>query len=73
MKHWIVRRREYADWDEYEAFVVAAESEERDRFLAKREAALDEEKIWLNPEYSTCDELTDDDPEGVVLEDFHAG
>jgi hypothetical protein len=52
---------------------VAAETEERARFLAKTEAGQDEKKIWLNPEYSTCDELTADDPEGVVLEDFHAG
>jgi hypothetical protein len=73
MKLWIIRRREYADWDEYEAFVISAETEERARLLAKEEALEAEKKIWLDPEYTTCHELTVDEPEGVVLADFHAG
>lgn len=75
-------------WDPwyYKCFglVVRAETEQRAREIATENACDEErgkflgEKIadtttpWLDPKYSTCEELLQDGPEVMVLQDVHA-
>ena len=71
-------------YDKNFGLVVRADSEARARQLAQSEAA-DEKRgaflgsktsntnaPWLDAKYSTCDELTSDGSEGVLLIDHHA-
>jgi len=45
MKLYLLERVEQADWDQYDGFVIAAESPEAARILANREVT----------EYDNCD------------------
>lgn len=71
-------------YDKAFGFVVRAETQERARALAQEQAG-DEKRgaflgrktaatqvPWLDENYSTCEPLTDDGDEGIVMMDFHA-
>lgn len=68
-------------YDKAFGFVVRAETEERARQLANDKGGDEVGKIsnttyrtggdpWLDPKQSTCEELTTDGDEEVVLEDY---
>lgn len=75
MKLWLLTR--LADTPVYDVtngMVVRAESEERARKVAAALTISDDgPETWLNPNGSTCDELTAHGAEMVVLRDFNAG
>lgn len=64
-------------------FVMRAETEKKARLLAHENAGkekiywtkgcTEKKQPWLDPEYSTCVELTTDGSEGVVLREFLSG
>jgi hypothetical protein len=81
VKLWLVKRIAAADWDEYQGFVIRAETELEARRIANGDKPDsfpfdyedDEISVWLNPDLSTCEELTADGEAGIVLYDFNAG
>ena len=77
---------EYSPWepwyDKAFGFVISAESEEAARKIAHENAGYENgvflgkyragttQSPWLEPQYSTCIELTNEHPEGIVIRDF---
>ncbi len=72
MKLWLLRPVD--DWepwyDKAFGFVVRAETEGRARELASADAGNEGAGVWLNADETTCEELSDDGPEAVVIQDF---
>lgn len=63
--------------DKIHGFVISAESESRAREIAAKNG-YDENRgmpvsPWLMPEWSSCEEIGDKTPEGVVLDKFEPG
>jgi hypothetical protein len=56
-------------------FVICAQSEERARAIAEKNAGLETEKAWIDPKWSTCVELKPEmfEKEEIVMMDFNAG
>jgi hypothetical protein len=86
MKLWILRVNEdrsveYPDpwhpsYDKFHGFLIRAESEERARILADRNGGDENNKgqhPWLNSEFSTCEELSVDGVEEILISDYLAG
>ena len=70
-------------YDKAFGFVVRAETEDEARQLANDEGGDECGPVthtiyrtggnpWLDPAFSTCEELTADGAPGVVIQDFHA-
>ena len=64
-------------FDKAFGFVVRADSEESARKYANGVAGEENHECkgitpWLDNGYSTCQELTDEGKEGVILQDFHS-
>ncbi len=71
-------------YDKVFGFVVRAETEQRAREIANENGGdelrgkfmgnqtSNTEAPWLDPMYSTCQELLLDGPEELVMQDFHA-
>lgn len=77
MKLFNIYRTEPARYDEFEEFVLRAESEEKARQLAVKACGEYRkefyEKIWLNTERSICKELSIEGCEEIILSSFRAG
>lgn len=59
-------------YDCNDGFVVRAKDEAEARELAHA-AKADEGDVWLNPQQTRVDELTEDGPAMIILTDFNAG
>ena len=71
MKLWIIRRLDHVGYDEHDAFVVRAETEDEARIFASKEGYGWD---WSVPtQCSTCVELTYEGVAGIVLGSFNAG
>jgi hypothetical protein len=75
MKLWILKRlTDRPQFDVNDGFVIRAETAEDARVIASQQRGGDEgARTWLEPERSSCCELTADGPPEVVLTDFNAG
>jgi hypothetical protein len=74
MKLWILKRlTDRPEWDVNNGFVIRAETAEAARVLASQERGDEGSRTWLEPEFSSCVELTADGHSEVVLRDFNAG
>lgn len=74
MKLWYLEvKSEDVGYDEVDAFVIRAETEEQARLIAYGRAGDEGGETWRNPEYSTCEELTADGAQGIILRSFNAG
>ena len=81
MKLWLLRPNDdlpsnddpWHPWfDKCFGFVVRAESDQEARQYAHEEAGdekTDKGSPWLNPKYSTCEELTHSGDSGVIIKD----
>lgn len=56
-------------WDKAFAFVVRAATEREARELANTNAG-DEGRVWANPDYTCCEELTAEGDSEIVIRDF---
>jgi hypothetical protein len=65
--------REANDYDEYDSFVVRAESETQARQIAAASHGFEDESEWLEGGKSRCDELTPEGAPGVVIGSYNAG
>lgn len=83
MKLWLLRPVEdrplsddpWEPWyDKCFGFVVRSETAEGARQYADADAGDENrgEAPWLDPTYTTCEELTPDGDAGIVMQDFHA-
>ena len=72
MKLWLLTR-EKPDRDEFYGFVVRARSAEAARYQALIAAGIDDEPWWGDPELTTCVEVSQDGPPGVVLDSLRSG
>jgi len=72
IKLWLLKRKDVW-YDEAAGFVIRAQREQDARVIASEYAGGEGAEVWLDPEDSTCTELTRDGEPGVVLEDFRAG
>jgi hypothetical protein len=75
VKLWHLRRTDKVDYDEYDSFVVRAETEQEARELLINEHARDN---YFNPWTRVhadvvCAELTMDGPTEIILGSFNAG
>lgn len=66
------------DWDTAYGFVVRAETEAEARLLADaarraQGSSPGEGEAWLNPDLTTCEELSTEGAAGVVIEFVHYG
>lgn len=85
MKLWILRARDEelpandnpwcAEFDMNYSMVIRAETENRARQLAHEQTGHenDDGEPWLDPKYTTCQELTADGGEEVVCVDYKRG
>lgn len=75
MNLYVLRRIAEVNYDEYEGFVVRAVSEEHARALAAEGInwSKNERAVWLFADKSTCELLTSEGADEVILESFHAG
>ena len=76
MKLWLIRRMEHVGYDEYDAKVIAAHSEEGVRGLAAINTGDEGKDAWLNSGRSMITEVglaRDPEHEQVILESFNAG
>lgn len=84
MKLWVLKPKDglpitddpWQPWyDKYFGFVIRAKTEIRAREIANCSGADevgDNISAWLSPDYSTCEELTVDGEEELILSDSHA-
>ena len=72
MKLWVLSRRDHCGYDEYDGFVVIAETETVARAFAASNAADEGGGTWLSDEHSSCTETTLGKP-GMILGSFNAG
>jgi hypothetical protein len=85
MKLWLLKAHEIDDfmespwspvWDTAQGFVIRAKTEQDARRLANKHGGdenLADRNVWLDPNFTTCTELTLIGEEGIVLRDFHYG
>jgi hypothetical protein len=62
-------------YDEFDSFVVRAESEQKARELVNREAGDygSQKNIWLNPDKVSCNQIYKDGAPKVICASFNAG
>ncbi len=76
MKLYKVYCKESAGWDTNQGFVVRAESESAARALCQKnifDEKWEAKDFWENPKFSTCEEISLEGAEEVILNDFLAG
>jgi hypothetical protein len=76
VKLFLLKRTDEApggEWDCNNGFVVRAETTEKARWLCSLNPGEEGPKTWVNPEYSTCEEILPTGEEGIILEDFRSG
>ena len=61
------------EWDMFRGFVVRAINEQHAREIANDHSAFDDDGYFLTPEMSSCELLTGDGEQGIILSDFKAG
>ena len=69
---WKLTRIGKQDWDVADGFVVRAPDENHARLLASKRSGDEGEQTWLRPEKSTCEQVTEDGPDEIILRDFNA-
>lgn len=78
MKLWLLRpiSDEHSVWvpwyDKTFGFVVRAEDEDSARKYAAEEAGYEGGDVWLDPNFTTCEELTPEGDPGIVIEDYRS-
>lgn len=76
MKLWLLKTDDY-NYDEYDSFVIAAETEDAVRTLAhSQECHGNDEQFWRNPKKSTCELIAPNSiyiNEQIVCSSFNAG
>lgn len=73
MKLYLLRRRDY-DYDEFDAHLVRASCEQQARAIAAKAVSRHEERNeWLDADKSTCECVTAEGVEEVILSSFNAG
>ena len=81
MKLWLLRCKDdlkddpWSPWfDKAFGFVIRAETEAQARGIAQAKSGEESRngQPWMNPECSTCAELTPNGPAEVVIRDFRA-
>lgn len=60
-------------YDANNGFVIRAHDAADARRMASENNGDEGAATWLDPDLSTCAELTDDGERGVILQDFNAG
>lgn len=63
-------------WDCNYGFIVRAKDEQSARALAQFEISdesYESKEFWLDPKFSTCEEVSVKGEAEVILNDFHAG
>jgi hypothetical protein len=73
MALWLIKRTEHVFYDEHDAVVVRAESEQKAREYAAGRADLWPAEAFGTPGRSTCVRVPEDGPDEVVLDSFRAG
>ena len=71
----LVGGREAADYDEYDAYVVRAATEEEARALSRDLAYIDKRKLrqFLDSTKWSCELVAQDGPTEIIVESFNAG
>ena len=72
MIYLLSRKDEYIGYDEYDAMVVCAGSQDEARRIANNNPG-DEGGVWIDPESVTVEEIDPDLPHGLILGSFNAG
>jgi hypothetical protein len=73
MKTYLLKRLTPVRWDECEGFVICAASPRAARKLASEHAADERASVWLDPQLSSCEQITSEHDAGVILGAFNAG
>lgn len=71
----VIGGRDAVDYDEYDAYVVRAETEDEARALAEALAYIghDRWRHFLDPAKTTCEAIAADGPSEIIVESFNAG
>lgn len=59
-------------WDEYKGFVIRSHDEYTARLVASEKDREFKEK-WLDEEWATCELISKEGEEGIILDSFNAG
>lgn len=72
---WLLTRKKHCGYDEYDSFVVRADTEQEARELCTKEEETDYKAAnhWLEKIRSTCKPLHAAGETGVILGSFNAG
>ena len=70
---WLLGRLDKVHYDEFKGFVVLAPSEESARLIACKSCADEGSHVWMDKDLSSCESMTVQDRDGVVLSSFNAG
>lgn len=73
MKLYMISRTEDIGYDEYDSFVIAAESQEQARQIAADANGDEGRAPWLDSTRSICREIDAKSEKGIVLRSFQAG
>lgn len=63
-------------WDCNHGFVIRAEDEQAARSLAQTHMSDESwasKELWLDPKFSTCEEISLEGESEIILNDFNAG
>ncbi len=74
MQLWLlewINPEDRSTWDCSRGFVIRAKTSQAARKLASSLAGFEGENVWIDPLHSSCVELTPDDDESVIIQDFH--
>lgn len=72
MKLWLLTREDRIGWDENDAMLIRAESEQRAREMASEDNRTDPPGIWFFGT-TTCVQVMEDGNAEVILVSFNAG
>ncbi len=73
MKLFLLERLDETDWDESEGFVIRAKDEVSARVIAGEQDNNNNKSRWMDHQRTSCNEISQDGHEGVILESFNAG
>lgn len=71
MKLWLIERHGRCDYDEHDAAVIRADSEEEARRIAAKD--MIPKNIWLSATESSCVPLAFEGEDKIIVSSFNAG
>lgn len=73
MALWLIKRLSPSYVDEAQGFVICAPNEASAREIANRHHGDEDVGFWTNPAFASCEPISTEGPEELILRDFLNG